>query len=69
MQANANEELVLTLLCYLAEEIASRQVLHDEELVGAVLNTSLESHNAREIRDELVQPDFAHESIGIILAS
>lgn len=54
------------MLSDLAEEVATGEELHDEELVGAMLYAAFEGNDARVIRDELVETNLAEEGVCVV---
>lgn len=47
-----------TLLCDLTEEVATREKVHDEELVGSLLDASLKRDDTWVLGYELVEAYF-----------
>lgn len=57
------------MLSDLAEEVATGEKVHDEELVRTLLYASLEGDDGGVLRDELVQTNLAKEGTRVCLSS
>lgn len=57
------------MLCDLTEEVATREKVHDEELVRTLLDASLKRDDAWVLGYELVETYFTEEGTRVSLAS